>query len=975
MKSAAVFTSQGLLNTKKQRQSQICKENLSSIPASYKLNTIKEELCLEYIYSFLSQFQISYPSRKAPFLIAENEYGVKKFVCSTLRPTQMNIAELYDLYECASFISGYIQYEPLDPPFEPPQYLFSPHRVLESYTGDCFDMSMLLTSLLIGAGYDAYVVHGYAPQYITLKDQSKTECPLTHIQNETDMEKSNLMDEIRIDSFEAIKSIGGEYHIPDNRVQGSNFVKKLKDQEELSKVDTFQLWHPDVSKEEELLIKEQQELTLSNAAAAAAASPFANINKKNSKVNPILNFSASSLLPVHSWVMVRPERRDVKEVLFIEPTTGRVFTPASCPYIAIEAVWNQSNYFIHTDITRKISEINFNLSQSQYWESLFFSSNSPSGNNNNINDEELKLEENDDDYLLSLDENKNNNNTLNSNNGNANGSNGNNDGNNKVYNKINHVRFFDAPSRWSLPLSLTRKQFLLKYPPNGVKTVQYYSTKVDYYARGANNQCMVMRITNYIDHSCIMVKNIHEFFEYRIDKLYKRSRYFLGKNRSIVEYYQPGNKYEIKKWKEYPGKQIEIDYYVEGRLDHLVRRVEKINEKIEEYFVNRSDFMNYRCLDISTRPPTFIKNVAVPSTANNNNVTTPGGNGLLSPINPNSSGAPATPAPQSTAPTTIAARTQKIAETQWRNELHVTRLELRYDEDPSLPKGKSIAKKIFYVPEAKAVYTYHFGPNQIQGEVKTIIYMVGDSIIPNSEASNTQEINVISDTNVINEVFGHERDIFHAIRANEKYHQQLLAYILDVELQQKNSYQQNQANAPTIFSNNSNNPQQKYLVVPRDPSVFDIALDNIDLNGDNYDNNKNNNNNNNNNSNNQEHDYLSPYLRHIKDISNITLEEAIDIREKCLNAYRQRMAERANIIQSKLAEENMKLGKKQESFQRSQREGENSTENYEKFCTDAMFKIQILEQRYQTHKDTSSKKIKDLEEKINNDPRLKVLKS
>ena len=39
-----------------------------------------------------------------------------------------------------------------------------------------FDFSMLLASFLLGAGYDAYVVYGYAPRWITLRDQAKTTC-------------------------------------------------------------------------------------------------------------------------------------------------------------------------------------------------------------------------------------------------------------------------------------------------------------------------------------------------------------------------------------------------------------------------------------------------------------------------------------------------------------------------------------------------------------------------------------------------------------------------------------------------------------------------------------------------------------------------------------------------------------------------------------------------------------------------------
>ena len=38
-------------------------------------------------------------------------------------------------------------------------------------------MSMVLCSLLIGAGYDAYCVCGYATREITLMDETRNVCP------------------------------------------------------------------------------------------------------------------------------------------------------------------------------------------------------------------------------------------------------------------------------------------------------------------------------------------------------------------------------------------------------------------------------------------------------------------------------------------------------------------------------------------------------------------------------------------------------------------------------------------------------------------------------------------------------------------------------------------------------------------------------------------------------------------------------
>lgn len=50
--------------------------------------------------------------------------------------------------------------------------------VLNHQAGDCFDLSVVLASLLIGAGYHALVVVGYAPTTVTLNDQSATQCPV-----------------------------------------------------------------------------------------------------------------------------------------------------------------------------------------------------------------------------------------------------------------------------------------------------------------------------------------------------------------------------------------------------------------------------------------------------------------------------------------------------------------------------------------------------------------------------------------------------------------------------------------------------------------------------------------------------------------------------------------------------------------------------------------------------------------------------
>jgi hypothetical protein len=121
-------------------------------------------------------------------------------------------------------------------------------------------------------------------------------------------------------------------------------------------------------------------------------------------------------------------------------------------------------------------------------------------------------------------------------------------------------------------------------------------------------------------------------------------------------------------------------------------------------------------------------------------------------------------------------------------------------------------------------------------------------------------------------------------------------------------------------------------------------------------------------------DYLTPFLRNVLDTSSMSAEEALDVRQSCLDAFKARLVERANIIQARLADENAKLVRKQEQFQRSQRDGDLSTEEYEKFCTEAMFRISILEQRQVAHEELALKKFADLDAQLNSDIRLRALR-
>jgi hypothetical protein len=148
------------------------------IPRSYIENTSKEELVLEHVLEYARQFQIIYDPSRELLLAPKNECGKRKFICSTLRPSKLPYTELYDYQGCAKFVADYLEYEELSEPNKLPEIVPSPANVLDEWqSGDSFDFANVLCSLLIGSGYDAYVVYGTAPKEITTRDESLMECP------------------------------------------------------------------------------------------------------------------------------------------------------------------------------------------------------------------------------------------------------------------------------------------------------------------------------------------------------------------------------------------------------------------------------------------------------------------------------------------------------------------------------------------------------------------------------------------------------------------------------------------------------------------------------------------------------------------------------------------------------------------------------------------------------------------------------
>jgi len=126
----------------------------------------------------------------------------------------------------------------------------------------------------------------------------------------------------------------------------------------------------------------------------------------------------------------------------------------------------------------------------------------------------------------------------------------------------------------------------------------------------------------------------------------------------------------------------------------------------------------------------------------------------------------------------------------------------------------------------------------------------------------------------------------------------------------------------------------------------------------------------------QEKDYLLPILKKLSlENSELDEEAAINVKNEALRNLKERLLTRAEIIQRRLEEEQKNL---ENAYANLKRKGDQITAEdeakYEKEVSKANFRIEILTERASQHYRNSLKKFEELDQKLMEDPRLKVLK-
>ncbi|KAF2899788.1 hypothetical protein ILUMI_06398, partial [Ignelater luminosus] len=204
-----------------------------------------------------------------------------------------------------------------------PNRLYSPHTVVLRQSGHCFELATVLCSLLIGFGYDAYVVSGYATQDVCLKIMTRVDSPFPPEEEEKEEEVKHVLD--------------AKYMLRPAKDLRSKFLLAMAQRE----VD-----RANAEKEKQTELERQQIAELEKP-------PFDELYG----------------LRVHAWVLLLPGERYVEAATFIEPSTGTPHPLNSLLYCGIESIWNNNNYWVNLqDCSAGLEKLGYDFSNLEKWE-------------------------------------------------------------------------------------------------------------------------------------------------------------------------------------------------------------------------------------------------------------------------------------------------------------------------------------------------------------------------------------------------------------------------------------------------------------------------------------------------------------------------------------------------------------------------------------------------------------------------------
>ncbi|CAO1418704.1 unnamed protein product [Diamesa tonsa] len=516
-----------------------------NLPKIYYTLSSKEKILLLFIENFRRQFKEIYPNRRPLVLALLNECHIQKCVCTTISPTTfVNFPILIDNWiECASFVADHILFEPLENPTKIPTRLLSPEIVLKDRKGNSFEIATLLCSILIGFGFPAMVVSGYATREVTHNDQRRVTCPY------------------KIDEKKEI--IAGEEKEPKYKLKGTPFLKSKF----LLEVERKKLKAENENQEE---INQQKRLEIEELERPPS--------------DPENGFRS------HAWVVMiknapwcyKPEFTSPKKqtfasdtddedhieptAFFIEPSTGFRHEVEDPCYQGIESIWNHQNYYVNRQYPdTSIADMKWDLADTFNWEHLLAGEPFEMRQARDLDeDQDLPTE----DEILATE------------------------------------KHLDMPFSWVDILNISAPDFEERFL-NGEKKELYKYSTYEKFAPYKNKDGLMRRSKSFetLEYENPLV--CLEFYENR-DDLMETIRVDLKTNET-QEVFATGRSDSLQSYVHYPEqeKKIVLRFYPSSRFDCLKELIFHATY-IEEHYENRRDLLFYRKFFIKEKDPIAI---------------------------------------------------------------------------------------------------------------------------------------------------------------------------------------------------------------------------------------------------------------------------------------------------------------------------------------------------------------------------------
>ncbi|KAH7425775.1 hypothetical protein KP509_11G070000 [Ceratopteris richardii] len=985
------------------------------LPKSFQACSDKETHLLEYIKSYERRFNQIHPERRLFMFAALNECGVEKCICTTVRPSHADFTELFHWETCASFLADFLTYEPLEDPLTFPSYLPSPVSVLSWQKADCFDFAMVLVSFLTGAGYEAFCVVGYAPLSITTNNQEAIACPYLALKDkeaeEAFQEKDHYSPSKKLSKvkntnyiYEALPDLNAEYlnlqkHQRD--VDAINFIRSfettfdhdLRMGENEEEDNLFLYCHERPSTK--LLSKETLEAEESQNPVTNRGQDFiSTMNHMNDTNEDSRNHDILDTKRLHCWVLLTPNKRDLSHYFFLEPSTGKKYSLHESPYQGVEYIWNQHNIFINMQPNEHrlgIKNMSWDLKDISKWERVldtYLSAGdiqeptpvnikaSPNILNPNKRKDihtsvtpgfpintDAKLEvatlpgasatvstENNSPLLASKP-------------------------NVKPAGPLNISKEtvektvcedpikngFVKPYHWLLPaswvpvLNISIDAYITRCP-QGVKKTHYYRCTHElysFYGDFVRWDGLIERMILYHDDERTSVFEIHDYFQRRKDCL--RKRIFIPDANKVHDFFTPGASFGLKEMEIIDGNSRKFLFYSSSRTDGLIMRDEILGKRITENFKNHEACLVYRCVcygppltppqdEFSPKPLSDRHLESVNETRGEMSVkgsaSRPGSVRLSS--RPISHGGRISVDSQK-------ARSRSRMMSRWQSSSsHRRKTSTPTSEKTTekkllpAPKRRPVAEKLLPIVKITQKYELRNDARPKDNVAKHVFKLSVNQIkveyhhMNRHITSNSHMYNKDGSLTLLHiDPFTPEQTQFDRL---DEFHS-----LVTAEREAIKSVRDTEREIEEILQQRLREEQNVVLLTPyidiacvKDDDLFQEGEDSIKL----------------------PTDYLSPFLPPgVRPRQKLTRQQMLDVRDSCLKALKERLVNRATIIQTRYDEETTSLAKRRTNFERDREQMTvEDEETYNLDCENALFRIRILELRAKQHEEEALKK-------------------